>query len=515
MKRALIYSVLSGVLLSLSWPEKGLPLLIFIAWIPLFYLSDLYYEGKIKRVFPYFYLTFLIFNLLVTYWIYFATPAGAVFAVLTNALLMSLVVWFWHRSRKKLPPSMSWPFLVSLWMAFEFMHYRWDLEWPWLTMGNVFAAWPSWVQWYAFTGVLGGTLWILTVNVLVYHAIRSKGKNETYKLLIVIVLPVLISLTVYYGYKEKGHEANVLIVQPNIDPWSDKFDRSNKKAAEDLFGILPKDTHRYDLILLPETFLARGTELNRLDTDPAVTLLQNLADTSGAAILTGASLYHIGRGEMPPTANPMRKGNAWYLLYNSALFIRPEAGRELYHKSVLVPGAEKMPYRRIFKPLLGDLVLDLGGMAGTHTPNDSVTVFRYKSLRIAPVICYESVFGNYLTRFVKKGANLIAVITNDGWWKKTGGYRQHFHYARLRAVETRRDVVRSANTGRSGHINQRGDVVQSLGYDKRGYLEAKVRLNDELTFYVRYGDYLGRLAVFLAALFFVYSLGKKKIKFGF
>ncbi len=517
MKKAVFLSVLSGLLLSLAWPERGFPLLIFIAWAPLFYVSDGVYEKKIRRVFPYYFLTFLIFNLAVTYWIYFATPAGAFFAVIANSFLMSLTLWLWHRSRKKLPPAMYWPFLVSLWIAFEFMHFRWDLEWPWLTMGNVFAAWPNAVQWYAYTGVLGGSLWVLSVNILLYQWLKRRKKKILYRLILSLLIPFAISMFIYYGYEEKGLVSNVLIVQPNVDPWSKKFERENTEAVKDLENFLPSEPDTIDLILLPETYLARGMEIADLEHDNSIRMLQLLADRMQTDILTGVAFYHTGRGKMPETANFMRNGKGWYLLYNSALFIRPDNRPAVYHKSILVPGAEKMPYRKILEPLLGDLVLDLGGMTGTHTPSDSVILFNdyRRRLKIAPMICYESVFGNHVAGFVRKGANLIAVITNDGWWKKTGGYRQHFDYARLRAVEMRRDVVRSANTGRSGHINQRGDVVKALGYGKRGMLLAEVHLNDTLTFYARYGDYLGRLAVFLALLFFVYSMGRKKIKFGF
>jgi apolipoprotein N-acyltransferase len=114
------------------------------------------------------------------------------------------------------------------------------------------------------------------------------------------------------------------------------------------------------------------------------------------------------------------------------------------------------------------------------------------------VICYESVFGEYVTEYIKKGSNLIFVITNDGWWGDTPGHRQHFTFSRLRAIETRRSIARSANTGISAFIDQRGDAFQVTRYWEPDVIRQTINANDKMTFYVRYGDYIGRLSSFVA-----------------
>jgi apolipoprotein N-acyltransferase len=120
---------------------------------------------------------------------------------------------------------------------------------------------------------------------------------------------------------------------------------------------------------------------------------------------------------------------------------------------------------------------------------------------VAPIICYESIWGEYVAKAVSKGAQFIAVITNDGWWGNTSGKDQHLAYAKLRAIETRRWVARSANTGISGFINQRGDVVKKSGWWVSTALEADINLNDELTFYVKYGDYIAQGGCYGSGLF--------------
>lgn len=135
----------------------------------------------------------------------------------------------------------------------------------------------------------------------------------------------------------------------------------------------------------------------------------------------------------------------------------------------------------------------------------------YKA-NIGVAICYESVFGEFISDFVKRGANVLFVITNDGWWGNTAGHRQHFSYASLRAIETRREIARSANTGISCVINKRGDVLKSTNYwEKTAFLTTMSLWNDE-TIYTKHGDYIGRIAVFSLCLIILIDIIKLIIK---
>ena len=114
---------------------------------------------------------------------------------------------------------------------------------------------------------------------------------------------------------------------------------------------------------------------------------------------------------------------------------------------------------------------------------------------------------------MQKGkTNLITIITNDGWWKNTAGYKQHFLYARLRAIEQRKTIIRSANTGISGVINAKGEVLESTNWNEAICISTEVRLNNEITFYSMFGDYIGRLSVFVAAMLFIVAFVKGKLK---
>jgi apolipoprotein N-acyltransferase len=134
------------------------------------------------------------------------------------------------------------------------------------------------------------------------------------------------------------------------------------------------------------------------------------------------------------------------------------------------------------------------------------------STGVSPIICYESVFGEFVTGYVKNGANLLFVVTNDGWWGDTPGYHQHNAFSSLRAVETRRSIARSANTGISCLINQRGEVLEKLDWWKRGIIKGTINANDTFTFYVLHGDYIGRAACFFSLLMVLFFLVRSLIR---
>jgi apolipoprotein N-acyltransferase len=187
--------------------------------------------------------------------------------------------------------------------------------------------------------------------------------------------------------------------------------------------------------------------------------------------------------------------------FNAAIQLDSTDRVPVYFKSQLVVGVEKMPYPQYMK-FLEKFTVRLGGtFRGWGTQDFRGVFFSAKdSTGIGPIICYESVFGEFVAGYVRNGADLLFVITNDGWWGDTPGYHQHNAFSSLRAIETRRSIARSANTGISSLINQRGEVLDSLGWWKRGAVKGTLNVNHALTFYVRNGDYIGRVASYFALL---------------
>jgi len=154
-------------------------------------------------------------------------------------------------------------------------------------------------------------------------------------------------------------------------------------------------------------------------------------------------------------------------------------------------------------------MIDLGGTVSSRAIQPERTVFTHpqKGYNVGPVICYESIYGAFVTEYVRKGAHFLGVITNDAWWGNTPGHKQLLSYTRLRAIENRRGISRSANTGISTFINPLGEYDEQLAYDRQGILTGTLPKMERLTFYTRYGDFIARLAVLIAALYFLLALG--------
>ncbi|MCK5856887.1 MAG: apolipoprotein N-acyltransferase, partial [Bacteroidales bacterium] len=203
-----------------------------------------------------------------------------------------------------------------------------------------------------------------------------------------------------------------------------------------------------------------------------------------------------------------------YYSYNTALMLIHQQAIQTYHKSMLVPGAEITPFPFLLKPL--EKVFDFGGTMGTLgvSEKQNVLLDKKQDIKVGSIICYESIYGEFVGNYVRNGANLLAIITNDGWWGNSPGHRQHFDYARLRAIEYRRDVIRSANTGISAFFNQRGDDFQTSKYWESAVLKGKAQLHTKMTYYALHGDYLAKTSIFISSLLILIfiSLSLRKIR---
>ena len=531
----LLLALISGFLLAMAWPTYGWPGLLFIGFVPLLLVTrSVMLSRKRKKnwgVFALSYLTFFIFNIITTYWLYYSTGFGMWFAVLANSLLMTLVWMLYFFVSKRLAQFPALVFLASLWMLFEWMHLQWEFSWPWLNLGNGFATYTGWIQWYEYTGTFGGSLWVWAANIIFYlalsHYYLSRDRKMLFKGLYgfagVIALPIIISQIIQYNYKEKIDPVEVVLLQPNIDPYNQKYNTTNERIADLLFTEAKKslDTNTRFLIA-PETVLAQGygTDLRNFYRSREKYKAQEfLEQYPKLNYLFGIQFYraYTREEDIIATSNFLgndRNGNpVWMDFFNSAVMLNHSDTSQIYHKGKLVVGVENFPYQHLLKPILGNVMIDLGGTVAMKTTQRDRTVFTgIVGTRAAPVICYESIYGDYVTGYVKNGAEFLAIITNDAWWRDTQGHKQLLAYARLRAIENRRDVARSANTGISAIIDQTGSIKELLAYGKKGALKGTVNRNKILTFYSRFGDYIPKFAVLPAFFIFLLSIIRKKSK---
>ena len=509
---SLFISLIGGLLLGLSWPTYGLFFLSFIGIIPFIYLSQKYVS---KKRFITFFAGFLLWNIISTYWLIYATTFGFLFAVLLNSLMMSAVFYLFSIISKNIGNKLGYIFLVSTGICFEKFHLYWDFSWPWLNLGNVFSENVKIIQWYEYTGAFGGTLWILIINILIFTSYERYQQKRNFNkpvffTLLLLILPLSISLIKYYNFKERGNKIDITIVQPNIDPYEEKYKIRNIDNINYLKSLITENNIRNSKIILPETFFSEGIQLNSYNYNQFIETLNSIIKTNNNQLITGYEPYEIINNESNISAFSNKiNNNRWINIFNSALFLDGN-NSNFYHKSKLVVGVEKMPYKKIIEPLLGDILLDFGGLSMTRGQQQNrESFYSDKDSYISPIICYESVYGEYVTKYFNKGYGILAIITNDAWWGNSQGHKQHMSYARLRAIENRKNIIRSANTGISGIINSRGDITIKTNYDEEIVLNSIAYENNNLTFYIKYGDYIFRISLMLFFIIFSYFISSK------
>lgn len=503
--------IITPIAMSVAWyvPAGFIGLWIGLALLLQLEKNLLTQKFRLAKLWAYTYLIFLIWNTLTTWWVKNATFAGATAMILANSLLMTLPLLFFFSIKNQLPEKLAIWVLPFLWITFEYAHLNWELSWTWLNFGNAFA-YSHWaVQWYEYTGSLGGTLWSWVAGIALWKYLQ-KPQSIKYQRSTVLVctIPLLFSLILYFTHQEKGKPVEITVIQPNIDPYTEKFIGtehfiSYEKQAEILIDLARTQITPYtQLLLFPETAFDEGyDEKQILQYAPIQKLMKFLQQNPQLSILGGTTTWLIyGKEKATQTARYSPK-IGFYDVFNTAMFLQSKADSvAFYHKSKLVPLVESMPYAAIIEKILGKLIIELGGTSGSLGFQKEAEVFFSDSLGFAPIICYESIFGEYVTEYVRKGAHILCIITNDGWWGDTPGYHQHWQMARLRAIETRRSVARSANTGISGFFNQRGDAITQTAFWVRDVRRQSIQANTTVTFYVQWGDYIGKIAVMISAI---------------
>jgi apolipoprotein N-acyltransferase len=559
MKRQIWLALLSAVLLWLAWPPFSFtsPILL-IAFLPLLIALDEIEQSDLKKkgrkVFLMSGLTFLIWNTASIYWVFnslnavmdvFAASMLSIIPFGLGAFLMTLSFWLYQKVAKKTKTYLADLSLISFWMSYEYLHQYWDLKFPWMTLGNGFATTPQLIQWYEYTGVYGGSLWVLVANLLLFRLyLKVKGKRSEVKgkvseaeriglevkselqkvrssgtkwlsiaLASWIIIPITISVVIYTNYEEDVNPSNVVVVQPNIDPYGKNFTYSATEQLNKLIKLSKKEGQiNTEFFIWPETALVGFTEEKDFRNSPNFkTTTQFLDSFKNATVITGAETYNIYQKQETLSARYSKENKLWWDSFNTAVAIERSPKLQFYHKSKLVPGVEKMPFPKLLS-FLNPLFEKFGGTTGGYGSQEQPSnLYSASGIGVVPAICYESIWGDWVAQSVNQGAQFIAVITNDGWWGNTSGKDQHLDYARLRAIENRRWVARSANTGISAFINQRGDVVQKTTWWQDAVIKQDINLNSEITFYTKHQDWIINPFLILSILGLLYLMMYKYV----
>ncbi len=497
---AISVALLSGGWLGLS----GLTLLV--ALVPMLWLSAEVAESKCGwwEMFGWTMLMCLGWNLATIMWIGNSTPVGPIGATITSTFVTMVSFMSFHTVSRKASKVLAYTLLISLWITMEYLYMNSDFSWPWLLLGNGFSNDLWAVQWYEYTGLYGGSLWVLLSNIVIFEAWKSRSLGCSILAGLIAVVPILISLCIYISYEEpKSKCVKVSVLQPNVDCY-DKFNGDKQSQRDNIIDLLCEVPQDVDFILIPETAIPDYLWEDSIENTPFIAQVCDKLSSRlpRAMVISGANtLVSYRDGEQSETARRSRSGG-YYDVFNSAVGITSDQEVLVHHKVKLVIGVENTP-SWIFD-VFNFFVVDLGGIVGQIGRGDEAVSFVHNGVSMGPAICYEGLYGDFFAGFVRSGAEFMGIISNDGWWGDTAGHKHLFTMSAMRAVETRRMVARSANTGISGFINSRGDILSKMTWEQRGVLTSDVVLSNEVTTYVKYGDYVARLAQFIAFLSILY-----------
>jgi apolipoprotein N-acyltransferase len=526
----LALSILSGLLLGLSFPPSTLGTLACVGLVPLLIvLADLHtYRACLKHV----YVAMLIFHLITLNWTGGYAHANDPYMMIAGGVTMlahplfyfipfSLYVFVKERLGGR-PALVAFPFL---WVGYEYTHSLSEWSFPWLTLGNSQSFDLARIQFISLTGIFGLSLWILVLNTLaflLYSSLAQRGARRIGSgaagwgalLLIVFFIPFVHGTIVVRNAAAEADTTRgitVGMVQSNVDPW-EKWTLTGYQTIElymrmtDSLVTLPGG-RKPDLVLWPETAVPYY-----LLTDANWALLADVRsrlERIGVPLLTGLphAVYYKNPKDAPRSAKRLATTGERYDSFNAAALIEPgTAPVQWYGKMKMVPFAERVPYADAFSFV--DFLRWGVGIGGWQIGPDT-TVFkeRWTGAAFATVICYESVYPGFVASFVRKGAEFIAIITIDSWWDNMSGAYQHERFAVFRAVENRRWVARCAVGGISCFIDPYGRVYDETALFTQAVLRRTITRETALTYYSAHGDVVGDLCLLASGFFVAGAMG--------
>jgi apolipoprotein N-acyltransferase len=502
----------SGLLLTLSFPKPDLSYLAFFALVP--WLASIqsmtkkeaFYSGFTLGVFHFF---TLIYWIVPTVHVY-----GGLHPILAVSTLTLLCVYlalypaiFAFLSKNIAPASFSAPILAScLWTGLEYIRTYAFTGFSWGGLGYSQYSNLLLIQIADFSGVYGVSFLIFLVNYLL-SVIRVPVKNRLHKRHFIAVLytVILVSGTLFYGHYrietvnsqiKTAKKMTISLVQGNIKQnlkWSADFKTRTVEKYIHLSDAVTKRTP--DLVIWPETALPFYYGHDR-----------PLSKKVDQCVRSSQTNFLIGSPAVKSEGKEIKFYNRAYMLNRFSIVTGT------YDKHHLVPFGEYVP--------LGDYLTFLGkitAQAGNFSTGDNSFTpleFNDHTLKVTHktgvLICFEILFPSIASKFVKNGADILTSITNDAWFGDTSAAQQHFSIAVFRAVESRRTVARAANTGISGFIDPKGEILETTALFTDQTLTRQVPALNRISFYTQYGDIFAISSIVAICLAFMLKGIRKK-----
>ena len=532
---SIMLSVISGVLIGLAFPPSPLYSLAYVAFVPFLYVLAKN-ESYLKVAF-YSYLFLLVFQLITLYWVGGYVVGKDIWMMIAGAALIIFHPIFYIPFillsvfiRKKLGLIIGMLSFALLWVSFEYLHSIGEYSFPWLTIANSQAYDTNRIQIIEYISVYGLSFLIILFNLLGFFTIwliaNGYSKNRMKVTILLLIMASFYFGLAFYGKMMVERESvkdtdqiRVGIIQPNFDPWEKWEGKGNRWESYNFQFNTYIEWSKHlsaqypDIIIWPETaipfhILLPGNQNYLLK-------LYELVDSIKIPILSGLpTCEYYNSSNRPATAQKIDQMDLFFESYNSiALFMQKGKVSPIHRKTILVPFAERIPYAETFRFLIEPLKWNIG-ISSWGKGNDTIVwtlvTKNGKNICFSGMICYESVYPDYVKEFVRKGAQFLVVITNDSWWGNTSGAYQHAAFASLRAVETRRWIVQCANGGISMLVDPAGRQILKTKLYTQARFTDEIGIRNDLTFYTKYGDITAHSLLFLSSLLTIYAIVYKR-----
>lgn len=490
-------AIISGLLLTASFPKIGLAPLAWLALVPL--LFSVRNQGpengfRLGLLAGFVHFVTLLYWLVHTMRVYGYLPLYlSVIILVLFAAFLALFVAFFTTLLVRLAgrPTVCVVLIPVLWAAQEYVRSFLFSGFPWELLGHSQYLSLRVIQVADILGVYGVSFCLAAANAFVFMALLAIGRKTWQKRPVgwrpAVGAAVLFGLVFsgvwgYGGWRlpsidrqiRSADSVRVSVVQGNIDQtrkWDRRF--QHETIGRYLSQSLSLKDKRPELIVWPET----ATPFYFLHHSALTSEVKRGIRQAGTDFLIGS-----------PSFSPGEEGMHYY---NSAYLIGPEgkvAGR--YDKVHLVPFGEYVPFKR-WLPFLGKIVAEVGDFKSGRRGN----TLAWQDRKIGTLICFEMIFPNLSRALSQGGAAFLVNMTNDAWFGRSAGPYQHFSMAVFRSVENRKALVRAANTGISGFIDPAGRIVSATPLCEPAVMTRPVALVDERTVYMRHGDFFAQICL--------------------
>lgn len=483
--------IISAILMGFSQQPWGLG---FFAWFSL--CPYIHFFNKHKNyitVIKYSLLWGFIYHLSFMYWLsgnvgidsiilkYFTMILVALFLSLNFILINTFFVFL----KKYYSKYYSIYLLPLIFVSIEYIRSfgLYGFTWNSLSYSQTDYLIPS--QIIEYTGIYGLTFWIVLVNVIIYDLSRKYSKIKLSYLTLIFIIPWILGFIIKQNIQAPISYINTKIVQPNISLKNQRLNINQSLNKLIRLSALSNEEST-DLIIWPESSISSRFLINNKYNKNFSSQMNNFLKKGRVNLIAGIEARYINER------------------YNSSILFKSDSIAYIYHKQRLVPNVEHTP--KLF-----DIVGYNLGVANFNI-GKNLTMFNINGIDFASMVCLESIFPNPTRLFVNKGAKFLVYIVNDGWYTKPPEPQQHAKRCIYRAIENRRTILRSANTGISMIVDPIGNITHSLELNKSGLINAQIGIVNKITFYTKYGNLFSIFNIIILVILSLFIIFRRLFK---